>query len=195
MLEGFEEGYAAVNGTLLHCIIGGEGEPLVLMDGYPRTLHGLHKILPVLAQRFRVIAVDYRGQGDSDKPKSGYDKKNMAKDIFELIGVLGYEKVNIAGCDMGAPVAYAFAANYPQATNKLAVWESMPAFEALNEHLNVMPKPGEPNATGHARWLPVGPDRRDRYRLHRSPDLADRSAHPPHSANPCGRQVCLVGGQ
>ena len=103
MLEGFEEGYAAVNGTRLHYIIGGEGEPLVLMDGYPRTLHGLHKILPALAQRFRVIAVDYRGQGDSDKPKSGYDKKNMAKDIFELIGVLGYEKVNIAGCDMGAP--------------------------------------------------------------------------------------------
>jgi pimeloyl-ACP methyl ester carboxylesterase len=66
MLEGFEDRYADVNGTRLHYVIGGEGEPLVLMDGFPRTWHGLHKIMTPLAEHFRVIAVDYGGQGESD---------------------------------------------------------------------------------------------------------------------------------
>ncbi|WP_406224032.1 alpha/beta fold hydrolase [Streptomyces canus] len=99
MLEGFEDRYADVNGTRLHYVIGGEGEPLVLMDGFPRTWHGLHKIMTPLAKHFRVIAVDYRGQGESDKPEGGYDKKNMAKDVYELVRSLGHELVNIAGGD------------------------------------------------------------------------------------------------
>ncbi|MBG7696569.1 hypothetical protein HCJ76_00210 [Streptomyces sp. MC1] len=50
-----------MNGNRLHYLIGGEGEPLVVMDGWPRNVHGLHKIRPSLAEQFRVIAVDYRG--------------------------------------------------------------------------------------------------------------------------------------
>jgi pimeloyl-ACP methyl ester carboxylesterase len=57
-------------------------------------------------------------------PESGYDKKNMALDILELIKVLGYEKVSIAGHDIGANVAFSFAANYPEHTNKLILLDT-----------------------------------------------------------------------
>ncbi|WP_143674484.1 MULTISPECIES: alpha/beta fold hydrolase [Streptomyces] len=151
MLDGFEDRYAEVNGTRLHYVVGGEGEPLVLMDGWPRTWHGLIKILPLLAKRFRVIAVDYRGQGDSDKPADGYDKKTMAKDVYKLVRSLGYAQVNIAGGDVGAMVAYAFAANYPQATKKLALWEGGPFSQIFLDIVGPFPKPGEPNAW----WYPL----------------------------------------
>ena len=72
--------------------------------------------MPTLASRYRVIAVDLRGMGGSAKPQSGYDKKNMAQDIYELVRQLGYDKVNVAGHDIGSMVAFSFAANHPDAT-------------------------------------------------------------------------------
>ncbi|MDX2703665.1 alpha/beta hydrolase [Streptomyces sp. PA03-6a] len=141
MLEGFEHGYAEVNGTRLHYVIGGEGEPLVLMEGWPRTTHALRGVMAPLAQHFRVIAVDIRGMGESDKPADGYDKKNMAKDVHELVRSLGYEQVNIAGGDMGSTVAYSFAANHPEATKKLAVWEGA-TFTPAHLGIPAFPQPG-----------------------------------------------------
>jgi pimeloyl-ACP methyl ester carboxylesterase len=122
-LDGFEDGYAEVNGTRLHYVSGGEGQPLVLLPGWPRTWWQYHKVMPELARHYRVIAVDLRGMGDSDKPDSGYDKKTMARDVYELVRALGYERVNIAGEDIGSMVAFSFAANHPDATAKLALWE------------------------------------------------------------------------
>lgn len=151
MLEGFQDGYADVNGTRLHYVIGGEGEPLVLMEGWPRTWHALRGIMAPLAQHFRVIAVEYRGMGESDKPADGYDKKNMAKDIYSLVRSLGYEQINIAGGDMGALVAYSFAANHPEATKKLAVWEGSPFTLHLNNSIKPFPTTGEWNAW----WYPL----------------------------------------
>ncbi|MFD0138521.1 SDR family oxidoreductase [Streptomyces sp. NPDC127159] len=57
---------------------GGQGDPVVLLPGWPRTWYQFHKIMPLLAQRYRVIAVDLRGMGDSEKPAAGYDKKTTA---------------------------------------------------------------------------------------------------------------------
>lgn len=124
MLPGFKNGYAAVNVTTLHYVEGGSGEPLFLLPGWPQTWWAYHKIMPVLAKHYKVIAVDVRGMGSSVKPADGYDKKNMAKDILELTKVLGYDKVAIAGHDIGANVAFSFAANYPQHTSKLIMLDT-----------------------------------------------------------------------
>jgi pimeloyl-ACP methyl ester carboxylesterase len=131
MLDGFEDGYAEVNGTRLHYVIGGAGAPLVLLPGWPRTWWQYHKVMPALAQHYRVIVPDLRGMGDSDKPASGYDKKNMARDIYELVSELGYKQINIGGEDVGSWVAYNFAANYPEATIKAAFWDPGAPDEAL----------------------------------------------------------------
>lgn len=85
---GFSSRYATANGVRLHYVIGGRGEPLVLLHGWPQTWWTYHKVMPALASRFRVVAVDLRGGGGSEKPQSGYDKRTLAKDIRELVRVL-----------------------------------------------------------------------------------------------------------
>ena len=124
MLPGFTNEFAAVNGINLHYVTGGEGTPIILLPGWPETWWAYHKIMPVLSFQHRVIAVDLRGMGSSDKPEDGFDKKNMAKDIFELTKVLGFDNVTIAGHDIGADVAFSFAANFPEATDKLIILDT-----------------------------------------------------------------------
>jgi pimeloyl-ACP methyl ester carboxylesterase len=118
---GFRSAYAYVNGLRLHYVAGGQGEPLFLLPGWPATWWSFRKIMPVLARRYRVVVPDLRGMGSSAKPDRGYDKKTMARDIYELTRALGYDSVNIAGHDIGAMVTFSFAANHPAATRKVAL--------------------------------------------------------------------------
>lgn len=120
-VQGFEHAYAEVNGTRLHYVIGGEGEPLVLMCGWPRDWSYFHKVMPKLAEHYRVIVVEIRGMGASAKPASGYDKKNMAQDVYELIRALGYEQAHIEGEDIGGQVAYSLAVNHPEVVKTLII--------------------------------------------------------------------------
>ncbi|RDD84367.1 alpha/beta fold hydrolase [Streptomyces parvulus] len=142
-VDGFESRFAEVNGTRLHYVSGGSGEPLVLLPGWPRTWYQFHKVMPALAEHFNVIAVDLRGMGESDKPQGGYDKKNLARDIYELLRHLGHTSAYIAGEDIGSQVAYSFAANHPEATRKLALWETGHPTELFNE-LRMLPQEGQP---------------------------------------------------
>ena len=123
-LPNFTNNFAEVNGTKLHYVEGGQGLPLILIPGYPETWWAYHKVMPTLAKKYRVIVVDMRGMNSSDKPMQGYEKKNMAKDIYELVKKLGYEKVFIGGHDIGAHVAFSFSANFPEATSKLIVLDT-----------------------------------------------------------------------
>ncbi|MGE0930962.1 alpha/beta fold hydrolase [Peijinzhouia sedimentorum] len=120
-----------VNDIHLHYVMGGSGEPLVLLPGWPQTWWSFHHIMPALVEKYTVIVVDLRGMGDSDKPVEGYSKKNMASDIKELVTALGYDRVHIAGHDIGANVAYAFAANYPESINKLILLDTPPPDENM----------------------------------------------------------------
>jgi pimeloyl-ACP methyl ester carboxylesterase len=122
-LPGFKNGYAEVDGVRLHYVVGGKGAPLVLLPGWPETWWTFHKIMPALAEQHTVIAVDLRGMGSSSRPADGYDKKTMARDIYALVQSLGYDKASIAGHDIGSAVAFAYAENYPQATDKLVMME------------------------------------------------------------------------
>lgn len=72
-LPGFSNREALVNGIRLHYVIGGEGPPVVLLPGWPQTWWAWHKIMPELARRHTVIAVDIRGMGGTDKPACCYD--------------------------------------------------------------------------------------------------------------------------
>jgi pimeloyl-ACP methyl ester carboxylesterase len=123
-LPNFTNNFAEVNMIKLHYVEGGQGLPLILIPGYPETWWAYHKIMPVLAKKYRVVVVDMRGMGSSDKPMQGYEKKNMAKDIYELVKKLGYEKVFIGGHDIGAHVAFSFAANFPETTSKLIILDT-----------------------------------------------------------------------
>src|SRR2546422_204343 len=123
-LARFTERFAKVNGVRLRYLVGGQGSAVVLLHGYAETGHMWHPIMPLLARRHTVVVPDLRGAGGSAKPESGYDKKNMAVDIHELTASLGLDRVRIVGHDIGLMVAYAYAAQFPEATERVALMDA-----------------------------------------------------------------------
>src|SRR6266436_4498856 len=121
---GFSERKVEVNGVRIHYSIDGKGSPVVLLHGYAQTSHMWNPIMPLLAENHTVIVPDLRGAGDSSKPESGYDKKNMAVDIHELVASLGFKRVSVVGHDIGLMVAYAYAAQFPQETERLVLMDA-----------------------------------------------------------------------
>lgn len=121
----FKHATAFVNGVNIHYVIGGKGDPLVLVHGFGQNWYMWNRLLPELSKHFTIIAPDLRGVGESDKPEGGYDKKNMAKDIHELVKKLGYNSVNLAGHDIGLMVVYAYAAQYGSEVKKLALMDAL----------------------------------------------------------------------
>ena len=104
-----------VNGILMHYVIGGKGDPIVLLHGWPETWYEWRHVIPqLIANNYTVIAPDMRGLGDSERPQTGYDKKTVAEDIYQLVKKLGYSKVYLVAHDWGGPVAYSYAAAHPQ---------------------------------------------------------------------------------
>jgi len=121
---GFVERFADINGVRLHYLIGGKGSPVVLVHGYTQTSHMWRPLMLPLAQRHTVIVPDLRGAGGSAKPESGYDKKTLAADIYKIISSLGFDRASIVGHDIGLMVAYAYAAQFPQATEKVVLMDA-----------------------------------------------------------------------
>jgi alpha/beta hydrolase fold len=90
----FSHQRASVNGIQLHYVIGGQGDPIVLLHGWPETWYEWRHIIPeLISNNYTVIAPDMRGLGDSEKPLTGYDKKTIAEDIYQLVKKLGYSKI------------------------------------------------------------------------------------------------------
>jgi pimeloyl-ACP methyl ester carboxylesterase len=118
-------GRATVNGTRLHYVTAGQGEPLVLVHGVPKTWYYWHRIIPILSEHFTVIAPDVRGFGDSFRPKDGYDMGTIAQDIVALLDYLDVDEFNIAGEDWGAAFAYAVAASFRDRVKKLSYGEML----------------------------------------------------------------------
>jgi pimeloyl-ACP methyl ester carboxylesterase len=121
---GFSDHAATVNGTRLHYQAGGKGNHVVLLHGFAETGHMWHPVMDDLAQTHTVIVPDLRGAGASDKPANGYDKVTMAQDIHALAKSLGVEKAIIVGHDIGLMVAYAYAAQYPDETERVVLMDA-----------------------------------------------------------------------
>ena len=138
---GFRNHYATVNGVRLHYAEGGSGQPLICLPGWPQTWFSYHPIAAQLAEHYRVIIVDIRGMGTSDKPESGYDKKTMAADIHALLQHLGLPKAALLGHDIGGMVAASFAFNYPEATDKLILADGGHPSDGMR-YMSLLPAPG-----------------------------------------------------
>jgi len=109
-----------VNGFLMHYVIGGKGDPVVLLHGWPETWYEWRHIIPeLIANNYTVIAPDMRGLGDSERPQTEYDTKTLADDIYQLVKKLGYSKIYIVAHDWGGPVAYSYAAAHPENVSKM----------------------------------------------------------------------------
>jgi pimeloyl-ACP methyl ester carboxylesterase len=105
----------------LHYVIGGHGNPVVLLHGWPETWYEWRHVMPALAKNYTVITPDLRGLGDSSKPPTGYDGKTTAEDIHQLVSQLGFKDIFLVGHDWGAQVAYSYAAAHPNEVRRLVI--------------------------------------------------------------------------
>jgi len=115
---------AEIDGVKLHYMTAGHGTPLILFHGYAETSLMWKPIIPVLAERFTVIAPDLPGIGDSDIPVDGLDMKSAAIRLHDLAKSLGVEKAEVVGHDIGLMVAYAYAAQFPTEVTKLVLMDA-----------------------------------------------------------------------
>lgn len=146
MFEGFDTQRITVGDTTLSVRLGGAGDPLILLHGFPQTGVTWHKIAPALAQRHRVIIPDLPGYGDSDKPApdpdhARYSKRRLAADMVGLADALGIARFALVGHDRGARVGYRLCLDHPHRVRRfvsidviptLDVWEQMDADKAID---------------------------------------------------------------
>ncbi|MCK0167853.1 alpha/beta hydrolase [Jannaschia sp. S6380] len=119
------------DGTRIAVHEAGEGSPLLLLHGFPQNHRCWRPVLPMLTARHRCILPDLRGYGDSDAPADDaghetYSKRRMARDIVAVLDALDLDRVDIAGHDRGARVAYRFALDHPERLRRLAILEVIP---------------------------------------------------------------------
>src|SRR5215470_10966093 len=120
----FSSRYIDTGEVRLHAVIGGDGQPLLLIHGWPGSWYYWRLVMPTLARDFEVIAVDQRGIGLSDKPEEGYDTGTLANDLAGLMDALGHEQFAVVGVDTGMLIGYALAADHPGRVVRLAVGEA-----------------------------------------------------------------------
>jgi pimeloyl-ACP methyl ester carboxylesterase len=147
----FSHNTVSVNGIKLHYVIGGHGDPVVLLHGWPETWYEWRHVMPALAKNYTVIAPDLRGLGDSSKPLTGYDGKTTAEDIHQLVSKLGFKQIFLVGHDVGSQPAYSYAAAHPTEVKRLVIMEY------------IFPGFTPPQLEGKVWWFP----------FHQTPDIPE----------------------
>jgi len=115
---------ATVDGLQFHYLTAGNGPAVILLHGYTQTSRMWRPIIPLLAEKFTVIAPDLPGIGDSGIPSDGLDMKSAATRVHALAQSLGVKKARVVGHDIGLMVAYAYAAQFPSEVEKLVVMDA-----------------------------------------------------------------------
>jgi epoxide hydrolase 4 len=126
MIDDFEHSIIETNGIHLHVVTAGDplGKAVLLLHGFPEFWYGWrHQIPALVAAGCRVIIPDQRGYNFSDKPKGvhAYHTKTLGQDVIGLLEHFGIEKVNLAGHDWGAAVAWGVAIDFPERVERLAI--------------------------------------------------------------------------
>lgn len=137
MFDHFERFELTTTSTTIAGRHGGSGPPILLLHGIPETHLMWHRVAPVLAEHFTVVATDLRGFGNSGKPPSdanhtAYSMRELAKDQVEVMSALGHSSFAVVGHDRGARCAYRMALDHPQVVEKLAVLDIVPTGEAFD---------------------------------------------------------------
>ncbi len=136
MFESFRR--ETVTGEIgINTVIGGQGDPVLLLHGYPQNLAMWARVAPLLAADHTVVCTDLRGYGDSDKPAqdedlANYSFRRMAQDQVEVMRALGFERFHVIGHDRGARTAHRMALDHPGAVRSLAVLDIVPTYDMFD---------------------------------------------------------------
>lgn len=137
MFKNFEKKFQKVNKGKIFYRIGGFGPPLLLLHGYPQNHFMWHQIADELTKNFTVILPDLRGYGQSfvikgDSQHLNYSKREMAKDMVQLMDKIGYQKFLLGGHDRGGRVAHRLARDYRDKVVALCVMDICPTLDMYN---------------------------------------------------------------
>jgi pimeloyl-ACP methyl ester carboxylesterase len=113
-LAGVEHRYVELPELRVHVAEAGKGEPVVLLHGWPQNWWSWRRLIPLLADRFRMLCPDLRGAGWSDAPAAGYDKETMAVDLLALLDRLELDRVRLIGHDVGGFVGFLACLRAPE---------------------------------------------------------------------------------
>lgn len=155
VLPGVTHHDAELNGVRLHYVAAGEsGSPILLVHGFPETWWAFHKLIPLLAAKHRVFAVDLRGFGDSDTAADDFDSGTAADDLHKLVEHLNLGPVHLAGQDISGATLFRLACLHPRdVLSFTAIEMGLPGFglETLADvshgggwHIGVLVAPGIP---------------------------------------------------
>ncbi len=136
-LDGVETFQVDVSGNTVFGRRYGNGPPILLVHGFPRTSLMWRDVAPQLATDHTVIAVDLRAYGHSGTPESTedhfpYSKRAMGDELVDVMAKLGYPTFTVIGHDRGGRVSYRLTLDHPNAVERLAVFDVIPILEAWN---------------------------------------------------------------
>ena len=151
MFNGFKKKFIKVKKGNIFCRFKGNGPPLLLLHGYPQTHLMWHKTAPELSKYFTTIVADLRGYGDSFVLPGGtkhknYSKREMAKDMIQLMGKFNFRKFFVAGHDRGGRVAHRMARDFRDRILALSVLDICPTLD-MYEHTDMK------FAKGYFHWF------------------------------------------
>lgn len=118
--------FVNLNGIRLHYLDwGGTGPALIFLTGMGSSAYIFNKFAPRFNDKFRVLALTRRGQGDSDYPETGYDADTLTEDICQFMDSLNIEKAILAGHSLAGVELTHFAATHPNRVEKLIYLDAL----------------------------------------------------------------------
>jgi pimeloyl-ACP methyl ester carboxylesterase len=165
-VEGVTHHWVRARGVELHYAEAGSGDDVVLcLHGWPQHWYEWRHLMPALADRHRVIALDLRGFGWSEAPPDGYEKEELADDVLAFLDELGLQRVKLVGHDWGGWIGFLLCLREPQRFEKFLALDIPPPWtsaKAMAPHLWRF----------WYQWLILTPQLG--YRLHRSNQFVPR---------------------
>lgn len=116
--------YLQIDGTRVRYVDVGEGPPVVLLHGFASSIENWITVMPRLVKDHRVIAIDLRGFGWTDRPVADYSPKAQAQLLKAVLDERKVGKVAIVGHSYGSSVALAFALEYPEQVSRIALYDA-----------------------------------------------------------------------
>ncbi len=130
-VEGVDHKFVNAGEMSFHVALAGEGDPVLLLHGFPEHWWAWREVIPRLAKHHRVIAMDLRGFGWSDIAWEGFEKENMADDVARVLAALGIERVKLAGHGWGGYIGYLLALKRPDLVERLVAISAPPPWMPL----------------------------------------------------------------
>jgi len=161
-LDGVEHRFVDVRGARLHVAELGEGPPVLLLHGWPQHWWTWRALMPLLADRFRVLALDLRGFGWSEATRRGYRKEELADDVAGVLDAFQIDRAHLVGHDWGGVIGFLVCLNHTDRVERYVpmntghVWPTL-SLKGVPKQLGAMAYQGLLASPGLGRRITASP--------------------------------------